>query len=105
MTSTNQPHPYVSIDPAIRAGQPCLNHTRTPVEAIAGSVWAGESLELICDGHALNRADVLVCCWYMANYGEKVWQHRWRVWAESVHDKLWHGQYDIPDPPTWRGPQ
>lgn len=100
--------PYVSLNPAKRSGQPCINGTRIPTENWAENVWAGDEPEWLASlfsvqGHVFTRADVLVACWYMGEHGGRAWQKRWREWARSVHGELWHGRYDVPDPPSRDG--
>lgn len=110
--------PFVSIDPAIHSGVPCLNHTRLPVNTVAG-VYHQHGLDEIQRGWDVTRPDVLVACWYVGIYGVEdfttrddgtVRLHRgpkpgWRAiygaWAVENGAPLWSGAYDlVPDPPT-----
>lgn len=104
--------PFVSVNPAMRWGQPCVNGTRLPVDAVAGMVWA-EGVDVAADQYDLTRADVLVACWYAGTYGlpgrreslfpVRQWPKRWGAWADSVAGALWkvtEVDYDaVPDPP------
>lgn len=108
----SQGHPFVAIDPAMRSGQPTINGTRLPVDAVAGMVWA-EGVDVAVEEYDLTRADVLVACWYAGSYGlpgrrkalfpVRLWVKRWGAWADSVHQALWSVttvDYEaIPDPP------
>ena len=51
--------PFVSIDPAMRWGQPVVNGTRLPVQAVVDAVWAG-GIEWAMEDYDLSRGDVLV---------------------------------------------
>lgn len=107
--------PYVSVNPAMRSGQPTINGTRLPVDAVAGMVWA-EGVDVAVEEYDLTRADVLVACWYAGRYGlpgqrealfpVRLWPKRWGAWAAEVGPCLWavtRVDYDaIPDPPTNR---
>src|SRR5204863_6938697 len=57
--------PFVAMDPAMRSGDPTLNHTRLPVATIAGFVWAGDDVGFVAEEYDITRADVLVACWWM----------------------------------------
>lgn len=114
--------PYITVDPAMLSGEPCLNHTRIPVYMIAELVWnegVGEAMLM----WELSRAEVLVACWYVGAYGvpeihatesvqkhtgqvyrqqpvNREWLNRWRAWAEESSGALWTGKYDeVTDPP------
>jgi uncharacterized protein (DUF433 family) len=105
--------PFVSVDPAMRSGQPTINGTRLPVAAIVGMVWA-EGVDAAVEDFDLTRADVLVACWYAGEYGlpgnrrslfpMRLWPKHWATWAAEVHQALWSVSsvdYEaIPDPPT-----
>lgn len=91
--------PFVSHDPAMRSGEATLNHTRLSIDAIAGYVWAGETVEAVMATYDITRADVMVACWWIGTFGPKRWRRRWGAWAEDVHDQLWHSKFDVPDPP------
>jgi len=93
--------PFVAIDPAMQFGRATLNHTRLTVETVAGFVAAGDPVELVADEYEITRADVLVCCWYVARYGTRRWRERWGQWAAAAESELWHGRYQVADPPVW----
>lgn len=105
--------PYVTADPAMRSGQPCVNGTRVPVESVAYAVWLDGGAYAAASDYDLTRHDVLVACWYAGTYGlpgrrtltpSRMWRERWGPWAREVHDSLWSrrdvGGSVIPDPPT-----
>lgn len=83
--------PFVSLSPAMRWGAPTINHTRLPVSAIAGMLWAEKSVAAVCDDYEITRADVLVACWYLGMYGShenRQWRRRWHGWAQAVDGDL-----------------
>jgi uncharacterized protein (DUF433 family) len=104
---------FIAIDPAMRFGQPTINHTQLPVEAVAEIVWV-EGVDVAAEEYDLTRADVLVACWAAGTYGlpgrrkalfpVRLWVKRWGVWADEVHQALWSVasvDYEaVPDPPT-----
>lgn len=96
--------PFITHDPAMRSGQACLNHTRLPVESIAGYIWAGEGVDDVIKAYEITRADVLVACWWIGAHGPRAWRKRWGAWANSVHGELWHCRYDVPEPPSSEEP-
>lgn len=90
--------PHVRCDPAQNYGQASVKAVRC--EAIAGMLWAGETLETVADEYSLTRHEVLVACWWIGEFGPWRWRRRWRQWAKAAHAQLWHGRYEtIPDPP------
>lgn len=107
--------PFVSVDPAMQSGQPCLNHTRMPIQTIADWVW-GHGIDGFLTGfddRAYTRHDALVACWYAGRYGlprEPFWTDRWGAWAQQVEYQLWHTAAltdqvltGLPDPPNKSG--
>jgi uncharacterized protein (DUF433 family) len=106
--------PRVTVDPGVRFGAPAVKGVS--VEAIAGMLWAGESVDVVADEYGLTRAEVIVAAWYAGQYGlpgkrrrlaaTPLWRRRWGKWAESVNGDLWRAStvdYDkIPDPPDHR---
>lgn len=93
-------YPYVTFSPGVRFGRPTLNHTNLSVETVADMVVV-EPVDVVADEFGITRPDVIVCCWYMATYGTRRWRTNWGGWADSVGVELWHGRYDVPDPPEW----
>lgn len=94
--------PFVSIDPAMRFGRPCLNHTRIPVEVVADHFLAGDPIDRICADYQLSRGDILIACWYLGQYGDVEYRDRWSAWSSHVAETLWHSTVDytqVPDPP------
>lgn len=77
---------YVVIDPKMKAGTPCLRGHRLAAEHIAGMYWElGESLESeILTSYDITRADVLACCFYVAEYGSRTWRKRWKAWLDAT---------------------
>ena len=101
--------PTIVIDPAIQFGQPCVANTRAPAEAVAGCVWAGDTVDAVAEDYDITRADVLIACWWHAtnhhpSRRDKAKAAAWRKWAEDNHRTLasWSGAdpSTCPDPPT-----
>ena len=98
--------PFISADPAVQFGQPCLNGTRIPARNLAEMVAAGDSVEDTAWAYNTTRAEVLVCCWYIARHDEgdghglrTKLRRAWRPWAEQWHQQLARGEWDdVPDP-------
>lgn len=93
----------ISVHPAYRFGQPHIRGIAT--EAVAGMVWAGESLERVQDDYGLSRGEVLLACWHEARHGTPRWRKRWLGWLRKVDLLLWKAAPDwdaIPDPPDHR---
>ena len=89
----------IAINPGIQFGRPCIAGRRVTVEVLAEQVMAGDTAEHIASLYEVGRADVLVACWYQANYGTRRWKQRWGKWAEANFDAFWRGDHDrIPDP-------
>lgn len=95
--------PVVTVDPAVRFGFPAIRGIST--DAIAGVVWAGESLATVADEYDVTREEVLVACWFEGTHGERKWRKRWGAWAEQVHGEFSNSRYDVPDPPTGEDPE
>ena len=103
--------PYVSVGPAMRSGQPCVNNTRLRVEDAAGMAWV-EGVDVAADEYDVTRGDVLVACWFAGTYGlpgrslalTRTWRDRWGAWAREVHGALWETSSvdygEVPDPPA-----
>lgn len=81
---------HITIDPAIMDGGPCLDGTRIPAETIARAYDNGWSAERIAqEWSGVDRAALLVCCWYVATYGTRAPRRRWKMWGEKAHALLW----------------
>jgi len=97
--------PMVMVDPAMRFGDPHVKGVS--VDAIVGTLAAGESVAYVMDDFDLTRADVLVAAWYTGLYGlperPRAWRQALRSWAREVGQTMWSAKecdYDaIPDPP------
>jgi len=91
--------PFIAIDPAMRSGEPTINHTRLPVDAVLGVLAAGESIEHAMDDYDVTRADILVACWYEGTYGSRKRRRQLGAWAKEAHGLLWNGKFDeVTDP-------
>lgn len=90
----------LTIDPAVRFGHPHLRGI--PTDAVAGMVYGGDSVAVVCDEYDMTRHEVLLCCWWEGSQG--VYRKQWRAWAEQVQPALggWVKPLDVdalPDPP------
>lgn len=110
-----EPSPFVSVNPKMKSGQPCLNGRRISAGQIADMYWdMGESLEAeILSQYAITRADVVVCCWYVSEYGTRAQRKRWEDWQRMTWENTgrpldsdvgtgwWSPMFeDVPLPPT-----
>lgn len=82
----SSPRPCVSHDPLMQGGAPTLNGTRLLVEMLAERYWQlGHVYEReILQAYEIRRRDLLVCCWFVATHGTRVWRRRWGAWADEV---------------------
>jgi uncharacterized protein (DUF433 family) len=103
------PSPYVSIDPKLKFGQPCIHGHRITAEQIADRYWdLGEDMQgEILEAYDLTRAEVIVCCYWACEYGPRRWKKRWKTWltatwANTREDHGWWSEQfgDVPLPPT-----
>lgn len=98
------PHPIVravvSIDPGVRFGRPHIGGISC--EALAETVYGGDTCEDVAAVYGLTRAEVLTACWWAGLEGPPKWRRRWAAWAAGVHPELAKRAYDtIPDPPDY----
>ena len=94
--------PHVRIEPAVRFGYPHVGGV--PTDAVAGMVWAGETVSAAADDFGLSRAQALVACWFECRHGRPRSSYRkaWRQWADDAGQAVWSGvDWDqVPDPPS-----
>ena len=57
---------YISYDPNICHGQPCIKGTRVMVSVILDNLAAGESMEAIQRGYQIEEADIQAALLYAA---------------------------------------
>lgn len=98
----SESRPYVSIDPGVQCGVPCIGGTRLPAEQFARIWWeSGYTLErMLSSWPTLTREGLIVACWYMGAYDKRMWYERWRDWAKQWKQDMWEGNYDkVPLPP------
>jgi uncharacterized protein (DUF433 family) len=61
-------HQFISVDPEIRHGEPCIKGTRIPVSMIVGSVADGMSFDEIIDAYPqLKKGSVQAALAYAAD--------------------------------------
>lgn len=93
---------YVSIDPSMWSGEPCINHTRVPLSCLVDRWWYnGDKQD--CKDYSCTWPDVLVACWYYGMYGTRLWRRRYGGWAKANNKSLWEGTYKDVPPPPWEG--
>lgn len=69
-------------------------------------IWAGESVDVVCEEHGLTRHQVLLACWHEAvNGGHRRRRNLWREWAVGAGQMLggWVKPFNldaVPDPPV-----
>lgn len=104
----DKPRAYVSIEPGIRFGQPCVKRQGISPELIADAWWNTDySLEFIEENWpGMDREAVLVACWYMAVHSRsRIWHKRWGEWVNNpgVSSRLWRADYDNCPMPLRKG--
>ncbi len=58
---------YISIDPAIMFGKPCVKNTRIPVDVIVEKLANNETIEYLLTAYPkLKKEDILACLQYAA---------------------------------------
>jgi uncharacterized protein (DUF433 family) len=94
--------PHVRVDPAQRFGRP--NVKGISVQVIADMVWTGESIGRLAENYGIDRADVLVACWFAGRHGTRKWRKRWGDWALAAYNQMWNASTvdyrAVPDPPS-----
>ena len=56
----------ITVDKAVRFGQPVISGTREPVELVLGKLAGGMSYEALCAEYEITREDVLAVLDYAA---------------------------------------
>lgn len=91
--------PHVWVDPGRCSGRPALAGHRLPTETV-GRYYADLGLAETCTAYGIERAEVLVCCWFEARYGMRRLKRLWRQWLDDNEGAMWLGEWDaVPDPP------
>lgn len=80
--------PFVSLDPTMQSGAPCVNGTRMTVAALVSFVWIGKADEIPLAYPGFGVPEVQVACWYAATHGRKKYRLAWAVWAREYADGL-----------------
>ena len=96
---------FISIDPAIQGGSPCLNHTRLPYDCLTGVYWHHGEVEVFLSYPESTKDDLLTALWYAGRYGTRTERKRFGEWANgNGGDHLWSKQYKLENmPPTKNG--
>lgn len=69
---------FISIQPHVQGGAPCINNTRMTAVAIANFWWTFGTLSKIEEaypGFPVTEGIVKLCCWYLGRYGGETWEH------------------------------
>jgi uncharacterized protein (DUF433 family) len=93
---------YVSVQPGMKSGVPCIAGRRLPTELIASMYVAEGGWEVVADRYEITRDDVMVACWFEARYGRSKRRRKaWAGWLADVEGRLWESQdwTDVPFPP------
>jgi uncharacterized protein (DUF433 family) len=100
--------PTLTIDPGLQFGAVCLTNTRVPADAVAGCVFAGDSVDSTAENYGTDRNSVLLACWYEIERSRRIPKSyrtsrerdmvkRFGNWATQVFASL--AEYDgHPDP-------
>ncbi|MBG0818720.1 helix-turn-helix domain-containing protein [Planomonospora sp. ID82291] len=97
--------PRIVVDPAVNSGKPTITAANVPVAAVISGYLAGERLEDLYGRHEMDRAALLVCCWWVARYAKQ--RKAWKQWLETWEPVLCAipVAYDeVPLPPRRLGP-
>lgn len=94
----------ITIYPDMKFGYPTIDHHRIEAMQFADIWWGGNMDLKDIQGNwpGINRGAVLVCCWYAARYGTRLWRKRWGYdgWLKTAESFLWHDDYrNCPLPP------
>lgn len=95
----------ITIDPAMKFGQPCVDGQRMTAIQVAEMWWSGNwALEdMAQDWPGMNRGAVLIACWHQARYGSRTWRARWKDWLKVANSELWWGRYSTCPMPPQKG--
>lgn len=80
--------PHVRVEPGVRFGQPHVKGIST--WAVAGLVYAGESVERTAEDYGLSLEEVFVALWFEAQHGE--YRRQWADWLLRADAVLAHGR-------------
>lgn len=93
---------FLRVHPAWCGGKATIGFSRLYVDVLAEAWWAGSTEDEIyrsysesCEG----KPGLLLACWFMARYGSRTWQKRWKDWVEHAESEMWAMNYDIELPP------
>ncbi len=89
---------FVTVDPAVRFGDPCVGIDRLDTRTAAHSAYSGTSISEIAETWEVSERDVLVACWYEARHGHsRKLRKAWRDWLVEAELMRWRGE--LPSPP------
>lgn len=96
--------PFVSVQPGMKFGEPCINGHRLPTQLIAETVMFNGGEEAM-DWYDITRDEVMVACWFEARYGGRKIRKLWQAWLDEHEGTLWHSTSErwaaVPFPPLW----
>lgn len=84
--------PHVRVEPGVRFGRPHIGGVT--VEAIVGTLTAGDDPSTVADGYGLGRADLLLACWYVARHGPPCRREAWAGWLDRWEATIATTGYD-----------
>ena len=91
----------IIIWPPRMSGQATIGESRLPAETVENMYWWHGFDEVTRCWDDLDRADVLLCCWYVGKHGTRREKKLFGEWAELAFSYLWHWNElgACPDPP------
>ncbi len=95
----------ITIYPDMISGEPAIDHHRIEAMQFAEAWWYSSlSLKFVEQNWpGIDRGAVLVCCWYAARYGTRLWRKRWGEWLKIADGELWKGNYKTCTMPPQKG--
>lgn len=89
--------PVLTVDLRRQFGAVCIGWSRVPADAVAGCVYAGDTVDVVAEDCGVTREQVLVACWWFSMHGGG---RRWVGWRNDAAKVLggWK-EGPCPDPP------
>ena len=97
---------YISINPRVQSGWPCVSGTRVTVQAVV-RMWAvSKTSSGILEAYInLTEHDILVALWYWGMHGHDKRAKALRSWARAHEGAMWADRWDaVPWPAAPESP-